>query len=194
MIAILKLIIVKYFSSSIYEHLNHEHLKVVQQTIKAASINFNPQKVTCRIFRKCCHYVKINSKYQCWVICNHTCTKQPLRALYAPLKSTPNPSIKSVCKDAGKLLVFIQLFTVLFTIQNTLLPIFLYTIFATLSCIETGCFQKYFVLKQTNVAIYSKISLIRYRLFGRAYRNTNGIVISRVTCRVNKQEKEELHT
>ena len=41
---------------------------------------------------------------------------------------------------------------------------------------------------------YSKISLIRYRLFGRAYRNTNGIVISRVTCRVNKQGKEELHT
>ncbi|XTI92160.1 hypothetical protein V2W45_774750 [Cenococcum geophilum] len=33
---------------------------------------------------------------------------------------------------------------------------------------------------------YSKISLVRYRLFGRAYRNTNGIVISRVTCWVNK--------
>jgi len=29
---------------------------------------------------------------------------------------------------------------------------------------------------------YSQISLVRYRLFGRAYRNTNGIVISRVTC------------
>ena len=29
---------------------------------------------------------------------------------------------------------------------------------------------------------YSKISLVRYLLFGRAYRNTNGIVIPRVTC------------
>ena len=36
--------------------------------------------------------------------------------------------------------------------------------------------------------------LVRYRFFGRAYRNTNGIVISRVTCWVNKQEKEELNT
>ena len=33
---------------------------------------------------------------------------------------------------------------------------------------------------------YSKISLVRYRLFGRAYHNANGIVISRVTRWVNK--------
>ena len=41
---------------------------------------------------------------------------------------------------------------------------------------------------------YSQISLVRYGLFSRAYRNTNGIVISRVTCGVNKQEKEDLNT
>ena len=39
--------------------------------------------------------------------------------------------------------------------------------------------------------VYSQISLVRYGLFGQAYRNTNGIVISRVTYRVDKQEKEE---
>jgi len=44
------------------------------------------------------------------------------------------------------------------------------------------------------VCIYSQISLVRYRLFGRAYRNTNGIVISRVMCWVNTQEKKELNT
>jgi hypothetical protein len=48
--------------------------------------------------------------------------------------------------------------------------------------------------RASNPKHYSKISLIRYRLFDQAYRNTNGIVISSVTCRVNKQEKEELNT
>ena len=102
MTAVLKLIIVKYFSSSVHGHLNHGHLKVARWTIKTASINFtNPQKAMCRIFCRCCHYVKINSKYQYWVIYNHACTKQPLRAPCAALKGTPNPMIKSLCKDAG---------------------------------------------------------------------------------------------
>jgi len=34
--------------------------------------------------------------------------------------------------------------------------------------------------------IYSQISLVRYRFFGRAYYNTNGIVILRVIYKMNK--------
>ena len=34
---------------------------------------------------------------------------------------------------------------------------------------------------------YRQNSLVRYGFWRQMYRNTNGIVISRVTCRVNKQ-------
>ena len=49
-------------------------------------------------------------------------------------------------------------------------------------------------IKQTLKMEYSKISLVRYRLFGRAYHNINGIVILRIIYQVNRQEKKELNT
>ena len=58
--------------------------------------------------------------------------------------------------------------------------------------VASESFLKISVASQTFTDYYSKISLLRYRLFGRAYCNTNDIVISSVTCRVNKQQKEEL--
>jgi hypothetical protein len=58
---------------------------------------------------------------------------------------------------------------------------------------KAWCPQEAQQLLHKPLSRYSQISLVRYRLFGRAYRNTNGIVISSVTCWVNKQEKEELN-